>query len=88
MNRGVAALGCSLLAEADESCANEHLEFRLALHGKLVSGASNGVHQRAAIAAAIELGEIGDANCGRPSGFGRVHGDAGDVIQKHFVDGF
>ena len=81
MNRRVTTLGCGLLAKANESRANEHLQFRLAFHRKLVSGAANSVHKRTAVTAAIKLGEIRDPDRDSSSGFRGLHGNTAGVIQ-------
>ena len=85
MHRRVAALRSRFLAQAHKRRSDQRLQFRFALNGQLVAHAPDGFHQRAAIATAVQLPQIGKPDRCGSSCFRRFQSDTRCVFHQDFV---
>ena len=84
----VAALRGCFLAQAHKRRAHQRLQFRFALDGQLVAELLDRLHQRAAVAAAVQFAQIREPDRRRSPRFRRFQSHARRVLHQNFIDGF
>ncbi len=84
----VATLRSSLLAQSNERSANQRLQLRLALDRQLIAKPTDSVHQRAAVAAAIQFCKVRQTNCRRAARLRVIQANAqANALHQDFVHG-
>src|SRR6185295_14432372 len=76
LHGGIAAFRACLLAQSDEGRADQRLQFGIALGRQLVSYAPDAFNQGAAIAAAVEFGQLAEADGGGAASLIGIETDA------------